>query len=388
MKTPLSQVGRTVARTGNGALCQVLDDAFARADPVGPALQEFTHPFHAYPARIHPALVRLLIERFSSAGETVLDPFCGSGTCPVEAMACGRTAVGTDLNPFALQIARVKTALVDKSTRSTFLNVARQVAEHSAELVASRHPSQAPIPKREVHWYDGHILRELAGIWNTLDELPDDGHRDALRMVFSSLVVKCSRQTSHTQQRVVQKRLRKGLPTEFFVAKAEELAHGWAKLHDRASRPARLFCQDARGLMADRALTKPADLVVTSPPYAGTYDYARHQDRQLPWFRMTLSRFRRDEMGARRDQAGPHAKHRWETDLHGSLEALRRVTHSHSRIVVLMGDGVINGRPWDAAEGVQRAAQQVGLETLAVVSQERPDPKHRRHEHLLALQHA
>ena len=44
------------------------------------------------------------IKHYSKEKEIVLDPFCGSGTCPIEAVLCGRKAVGIDLNPVAIFI--------------------------------------------------------------------------------------------------------------------------------------------------------------------------------------------------------------------------------------------------------------------------------------------
>ncbi|HET9621699.1 MAG TPA: hypothetical protein VFP84_10050, partial [Kofleriaceae bacterium] len=70
-----------------------------------------THPFHTYPARLHPATARLLVELVGAgAGDApIVDPFCGSGTALVEARAAGLRAVGSDLNPLAVLVARAKT---------------------------------------------------------------------------------------------------------------------------------------------------------------------------------------------------------------------------------------------------------------------------------------
>jgi len=39
-----------------------------------------THGLHKYPAKFFPELPRWLIKRYSNEYDTVLDPFCGSGT--------------------------------------------------------------------------------------------------------------------------------------------------------------------------------------------------------------------------------------------------------------------------------------------------------------------
>lgn len=50
------------------------------------------------------------IEQLTRRGEWVLDPFCGRGTAPFQALLMGRRAVGSDINPVAYCVTRAKTA--------------------------------------------------------------------------------------------------------------------------------------------------------------------------------------------------------------------------------------------------------------------------------------
>src|SRR5437667_9224699 len=68
-----------------------------------------THYLFRYPAKFHPPVVRHLIERFTDEHQTILDPFCGSGTLLVEASICGRSATGTDVDPLAVFVSKIKT---------------------------------------------------------------------------------------------------------------------------------------------------------------------------------------------------------------------------------------------------------------------------------------
>jgi hypothetical protein len=61
-------------------------------------------PWHG---QFSPQLAELLIREFSKAGATVFDPFVGSGTVLHEAARSGRPAVGVELNPAAVKLARV-----------------------------------------------------------------------------------------------------------------------------------------------------------------------------------------------------------------------------------------------------------------------------------------
>src|SRR6266498_5893129 len=70
--------------------------------------QRLTHQLFRFPAKFHPPVVRGLLERYTEAGQNILDPFCGSGTLLVEAAVAGRNATGTDVDPLAVFVADVK----------------------------------------------------------------------------------------------------------------------------------------------------------------------------------------------------------------------------------------------------------------------------------------
>jgi modification methylase len=59
-----------------------------------------------HPAPYPVALAERLIKMFSFAGDIVLDPFCGTGSTAVAALACGRSSVSVDIEPKYLAIAK------------------------------------------------------------------------------------------------------------------------------------------------------------------------------------------------------------------------------------------------------------------------------------------
>src|SRR5881396_3028876 len=60
---------------------------------------------HPYFTRRPANVVKAYIERYSQAGDVVLDPFGGTGVTAIEAFLLGRNAIQNDLNPFANFIA-------------------------------------------------------------------------------------------------------------------------------------------------------------------------------------------------------------------------------------------------------------------------------------------
>ncbi|MDI7268524.1 MAG: DNA methyltransferase, partial [Myxococcota bacterium] len=130
-KRSFTNVGGPVDRGGDAVVAREL----ARALDVRPAPEpdRWTHGFHAYPARMHPDTAARLVAAFSDPGEVVLDPFCGSGTVLVEAMVGGCRAVGRDLNPLAVRIARLRTTVIPAAARRALRERARAVAGRALE---------------------------------------------------------------------------------------------------------------------------------------------------------------------------------------------------------------------------------------------------------------
>ncbi len=109
-----------------------------------PALAEVTvsHIDHAIPAKTHTAIylmhkfwarkphnvVREYIEHYSSEGDIVLDPFCGSGVTAIEALKAGRKAIATDLDPTSSFITTMTAMPIElKSFAQAFKDIEKKV---------------------------------------------------------------------------------------------------------------------------------------------------------------------------------------------------------------------------------------------------------------------
>ena len=89
--------------------------------PVVPKPHTPMYLMHKYWARKPHNVVREYIENYSKKGELILDPFCGSGPTPIEAIKSGRKSVGIDLDPIATFITTMTAIPIDISKiKSTF----------------------------------------------------------------------------------------------------------------------------------------------------------------------------------------------------------------------------------------------------------------------------
>lgn len=352
------------------------------------------HRFHSYPARMHPALVRqLLTALHPGTTASVFDPFCGSGTVALEAMRAGWRGVGSDLNPLALGLCRVKSLVLQPELWPLVAQQAVAVTEQSLERVQDRVPVVAKLARDEVRWYAPHVLKELAGLLEEIRKVKDPTAKHALEMVFSAIVVKFSNQRADTRQETQQKRIRKGLVSEFFLRKSHELVADWeafAQGLPGGVKDPSFVAADARSVHQTFGGSFFADLVLSSPPYAGTYDYASHHARRIAWLGLKDRALHRQEIGARRDfeRGGDGAGQRWDRQLHGVLRSMAQVQRPDALLVFLMGDGEIGGRVVDTRRQLQTLCGDCGYRYLASVRQPRPDPRRGRRprfEHLIVL---
>jgi len=75
--------------------------------------------------RTHPApfpleLASRLVRMFSFANDTVLDPFCGTGTTMIAAIRYGRNSIGIDIDP---EYCRMAASYLKKESSNLFMNI-------------------------------------------------------------------------------------------------------------------------------------------------------------------------------------------------------------------------------------------------------------------------
>lgn len=392
----LTHIGGRTSTSGNPEAAEILSRALDVASSIESsegedAARAHVHGFHTYPARMHPTTARRLIEALSSPGDTVLDPFCGSGTVLVEARALGRRAIGSDLNPLAIQLARRKVNPASSEERAAIVARAEEVAAIATERRKAKAGASKRYGKDDVALFDPHVLLELDGLRVGLATLGDGPVRTSLELVLSSILVKVSKKAADTSEAPSAKRIAAGFASRLFVDKARELTERLAAIEPALASgpPATVLEGDARDLAF--VSRHSVDLVVTSPPYAGVYDYLDHHKARLRWLQLHDRRLERDEIGARRDLGKLSAEAAWERffeQMSDTFKALARVAKTGGRVVFLIADAT-RGRHVLASERlVGEAARAHRFDVVAIGSQARPHfkgPREEKLEHAVLL---
>lgn len=381
----LTNVGGEIERGGDARASELLAHA-VDVDPTSEADapdRAHVHGFHAYPARAHPVTARRLVDAFAPARGLVLDPFCGSGTVLIEAMLAGRNALGTDLNPLAVMLARAKTHPRKPEATAALVAAAQEVAAFADARRKAKLGATRRLPQEDVSVFTPHVLLELDGIRAGIEKAPPEARPD-LQLVLSSIIVKLSAKRGDTSDEPLEKRVSAGYPARLFVRKTEELAARFAEFASLLPSPApraRVLLDDA-GKLA-KVEDKSVDAVITSPPYVATYDYLAHHELRMRWLGLDTRRLAKDELGARRryeHMTPEEARASWERELAKFFRALARVTRQGTPVILLIADsatarGPRGERPLAlrADEIVAETAQHVRtFEPVARASQARP----------------
>lgn len=420
----VQQAAPRAASGGAPELAGALRKALAAAREQNALARTTTHGLHTYPARMHPATARALLllatdrpasdraaagqiatgqpsstdqagagQQTAAGPPAVLDPFCGSGTTLVEARWLRLAATGVDLNPLAVAIARAKTWAVKRERREALARWGDELvraalaegkaARRSGYQRGHRAPAGSDRAERDrllSTWFAAHVRRELEFLAEAIDRDRDRDPEAAqiLEVVLSSILYKASRRASDTSAEHVDRRIARGAPARWFGRRLTELCDGLDELVRRGPAPLpAVHCGDARAL--DRLGIAPAsfDAVLTSPPYAGTYDYLDQHAMRLAFLGWPAAGMQRAELGPRRAFgaacSAPRARssmNAWERDLRASLAQMARAVRPGGRVILVMGDSLAAGAAVRADELIRRCAGE--LEPQAWAWESRP----------------
>lgn len=246
-----------------------------------------THGIHSYPAKYIPQLVNKLLITYSKENDLILDPFNGSGTTLLESVLNHRKAYGSDLNPIANLISEVKTTLYDTNhIKELIINYNNYITQYNINLNLDIPES----PKIDF-WFHKNISHQLAYILKWINNLDEDIKiKNLLKVGFSQILKSCSvwRNNSNKPVRQLDKKISDPFNLYLkelnkFIKIYNELNNYIIKHNIQLDGNWNLQTRDSKSILLNNS---SVDLIITSPPYATSYEYADLHQLSLIWLNM------------------------------------------------------------------------------------------------------
>lgn len=285
--------------------------------------QYLTHWIYPYKGKFHPQMIRASLNIIGmESGETVLDPFVGSGTTALEAQLLGINCIGLDASPLCVLQSRVKTAsheAVDEIRAECEKLTGLTKAETTLDEAALSH-----IATDEQRVQDFFCMAKLVALSDSVRRRKDFTSAFAAR---TKLMVQSI--------------------ADYHQIKTElGLSLGRAVI-ERG---------DARALpLRDNSI----DGIITSPPYAIALDYINNDAHALHALGLDAREMREQFIGLR-GRMNERVR-LYNEDMKKSLEEMMRVLKPNKCALIVIGNAAYGGTTLESVELITKHASEIGL---------------------------
>jgi len=285
--------------------------------------QYLTHWIYPYKGKYHPQMIRALLNIIGiKPGETVLDPFIGSGTTAVECEVMGINCIGIDVSPLCVLISKVK---------SESVYVLDEVLQYANNIKPSKNGNQENI-------FGGKKIEEIK------DERVKNFYVIA-EMIAHSDNSRRGRDFESSFYENIQKMITSA--RDFRKAKQDMgLVLGKVRIEQG----------DARKLKLEDEST---DGIITSPPYSIALNYVENDAHSLRALGYDLNNIKEDFIGVRGN--GLQKFELYYKDMHKSISEMYRVLKKGKYCVIVVGNVTFQNKEVDTAERTIRFCQDMGF---------------------------
>lgn len=271
-----------------------------------------THGYHRYPAKFIPQLASRLIQNYTNKNDIICDPFMGGGTTMVESLLSNRKGIGTDINEVAWLITKAKTtpiepSLLDKEIKNLFfeLNFLEPSYDKNQKRLIGQELLKVDLKNGRIdYWFKKETKEELAIILDRIMKIKNEDVKYFLLCGFSNILKTCSiwlmKSIKPTRD------LNKEIPSAYIIFKRQinmmrnKNKFYYSALPDNVKSNLHKYLSirvgDARKVNIE---DNRVNLVVTSPPYVTSYEYADIHQLTVLWlnYAKNLEDFRKKFIG-------------------------------------------------------------------------------------------
>jgi len=309
------------------------------------------HRLHPYLGKFIPQLVEIFLRKYFKPGQTVLDPFSGSGTTLAQASELGINSVGYDISAFNIILAHAKTKHYDLETVHyevlDILEKVRQATQDEAQqmtLWSIKKKSGKRVKENEYlkKLFAPKALHELLAYRDLIENYED---QDILKIILSRSA-RSSRLTTHfdldfpkkpqTEPYWCYKHSRTCVPTDDAFQFIRRYSLDTLKRIEefathRTNAEVQIFHEDSR-----KAHIPYIDGVITSPPYVGLIDY--HDQHKYAYELLGLEDRSSFEIGAAKKGSSQKAIVNYQEGIAEVFKNALKSMPKGGRLIVVAGD--------------------------------------------------
>lgn len=312
------------------------------------------HRLHPYLGKFIPQLVEIFLRKYFKPGQTVLDPFCGSGTTLVQANELGINSIGYDISAFNVLLSKVKVQKYHLTKlRKEIIDIMEKVNSatkrdnnqlklwgHKNVIYQISNTDNKYLQK----WFAPQALNELL-TYRHFIETGDYEYKDLLKIILSR-AARSARLTTHfdldfpkhpqTDPYWCYKHSRECFPTtEAFKFLKRYSIDTIRRIKEfsvkRTDASAEVYHANSR-----KEIFPPIDGVITSPPYVGLIDY--HEQHAYAYHLLDLEDKREKEIGPASNGSSQKAQQQYQEDLAEVFKHAKSSMPRGGRMVVVAAD--------------------------------------------------
>ena len=309
--------------------------------------------YHPYFAKFNPLLPERFILKFSKKNHTIFDPFHGSGAALYASLQNSRNAIGVDANPIANLITRVKFIKFTKKDKLFIIKLLKKIEkdiEKFPNLIKKDlredkvFSNIIPVIYNFDKWFSQIVINELAIIKFNILKCKKKNILNILLLSFSRIIVKVSNQYSESKYVSVIKK-KSFLETFTLYKKATlDLIDCLEKRKFSKKNKVNVYLKDT--INTDFIKSSTVDLIVTSPPYLNSWDYALYHRFRFLWLDMKIKEYENIEIGKHlrtiegRGKKTDEVK-RYEQDMKQVISNCFRVLKKNSFFILIVSDSIV-----------------------------------------------
>lgn len=292
--------------------------------------QYLTHWVYPYKGKFHPQMIRSLLNIIKAEpGDTILDPFIGSGTTGIETQLLGINCIGIDISPLCVLMSKVKTESIE---------VIDQILEYGHSVIPSTHRlSQSA------------LFTEIT-VENIQNEKVRNFYRMAEMIAFSD---ESRRHKDFSKSFHLNiERMTKSVADFKVVKEKFGLRLGKVKIEQG----------DARKLSLP---DKSVDGIITSPPYSIALNYVANDAHALKALGYDLNSIKEDFIGVR--GTGLSKFRLYNYDMSRCFKEMYRVLKPNKFCVIVIGNVTYQNEEVNTTQITIESCKKAGFEFLEMV---------------------